>query len=121
MLNVWLDLYLTPEEKSNGVILGEYGGQRDWSILSNPPEILPMSGISVEEGYLVERKCLVEGVPPARLQITQAQAYPGNVYPHLSALERWVQSHQGKKGGTTHSIWGYPICTQELQVVNCLY
>jgi hypothetical protein len=53
----------------------------------------------VEEHQLVERKCVVEGVPPVGEQVTEA--YPAKMYSSLSALERRrVHSPRGKKGHT---------------------
>jgi hypothetical protein len=64
-----------------------------------------LSGPSVEEHHLVERKCLIEGVPPVRHQITEV--YPDKMYLSLSALERRrVRSLHGEKGHTPTFILG---------------
>jgi hypothetical protein len=95
---------MTPEGKMQWSYIGGVNGQEIGP--SHPTRQCgkvicrnSLSDPSVEKHHLVERKCLVEGVPPVGQQITEAN--PDKMCSSLPALERrTVQSPHGEKGHT---------------------
>lgn len=102
------------KKKSIGVILAKPGGHEisqywETTLLEKfCSEILAPLDSSVEKCHLTDRKCLVKNKPFVGLHMTEA--YTGTLNCNFLLKE---ELFCGEKGRTTHTNWGYCICTHK--------